>query len=133
MHILTLDAGASMPLLVALWLHRRSTQQAGLLADHKPPLQRRKLRQLAISTLGHLDVVDNLLLLIMFATTLVPLTTTGTNLDHWQDASLSFSLVMGTFSISVWLRGEQKHARSLLLPHKVRCFPVLTKLSLIKL
>lgn len=119
--MLTSHIGASIPLLLALWLPRRRIREEGLLAGHESPFYRMRFRRLAIALFWHLDVVGILLLIIIFAGILVPFTIAGSKPEHWKEAKVIAPLVLGLLCIPVWLCWEQKYARSSLLPYRVCC------------
>ncbi|KAF2827277.1 putative transporter [Ophiobolus disseminans] len=112
-------AGASVPLILSLWLPYRRIKNADRLVEHQSPFNKIGPRRLAVALFWHLDVVGILLLIIIFAGILVPFTIAGRNPDQWREAKVITPLVFGLFLIPVWLWWEHRWARASLLPFRL--------------
>lgn len=109
---------AAVPLLFSIWrVHRRAKKAVGS-ANHEGLRQPLDARPSVITLFWQLDVIGIFLLIAVLGLVLVPLTIAGDNLSQWKTAQIITPLVIGIFSVPIWIYWES-HCKHPMIPFRV--------------
>lgn len=100
-------SASALPLIISLSIVHRRAKKAGALESYKTPYQIYGARGLGTALFWQLDVVGIILLIMVFALILVPLTLAGDEVEQWRKAKVIAPLVIGVLAIPIWIMWEK--------------------------